>query len=87
MSVRTYKITCDGYEVEIVHLRPEQYETQHGRDQVRKEYAERHAIGTWGVRLTEIGRKYIVWTDMETGVTSRKYVDGTITDINERIDE
>jgi hypothetical protein len=75
---RIYKITCDGHDTDIVELEPEQYKDQSGRDKVRKEYAERHGISVWGVRLIEIGRKYIMWTDMKTGISHRKYLNGSI---------
>lgn len=81
MTARTYKITCDGHDTDIVELKPEQYKTQSGRDEVRREYAERHSISTWGVRLVETGRDYIMWTDMDTGITKRKYINGNIESI------
>tara|TARA_A100000172_G_scaffold74080_1_gene55919 strand:+ start:64 stop:291 length:228 start_codon:yes stop_codon:yes gene_type:complete len=74
MKNRIYKITCDGHDTDIVELTHEQYKDQNGRDKVRKEYAEKHNISALGVRLVEIGRKYIMYTDMETGISHRKYV-------------
>ena len=73
-KARIYKITCDDFDVDIVKLSHDQYSTQVGRDAVRRDYAQKNGIKTWGVRLTEIGRNYIVWTDMLTGKTHRKYL-------------
>lgn len=73
-DVRYYSVRVDGHEIEALDLQPEQYKTQAGRDAVRQQVAERHGIGTWGLRLQEIGRPYIVYTDMETGKQIRKEI-------------
>lgn len=74
-KVRYYSVRVDGHEIEAIELKPHQYETQAGRDRVRYEIAERHGISTWGMRLQEIGRPYIVYTDMETGKQIRKDIE------------
>lgn len=75
MNIRIYKIRVDDADVDIVELTHEQYSTQAGRDKVRSDFVERNGLAsTWGVRLIETGRNYIMWTDMDTGETHRKYV-------------
>ena len=78
MRTRTYAISVDGHKIDVIELTEAQYSTQRARDDVRRYMAEKHGISTWGLRLVEINRPYIVYTDMETGITTRKYVTGEV---------
>lgn len=78
MRTKNYAVSVDGNKIDIIELTEDQYSTQYARDAVRRSIAEKHGIGTWGLRLVEINRPYIFWTDMETGKTTRKYVTGEI---------
>lgn len=73
-GVRYYSVRVDGHEIEAIELKPGQYETQAARDRVRFKIAERYGISTWGMRLQEINRPYILYTDMETGKTHKKEI-------------
>lgn len=78
MKTRTYAVSVDGEKVDVIELTEAQYTTQRARDDVRRSMAEKHGISVWGLRLVEINRPYIMWTDMQTGITTRKYVSGEI---------
>ena len=73
-GVRFYSVRVDGFEIEAIELLPHEYQTQVARDAIRRKVAEKHGISTWGLRLQEIGRPYIIYTDMQTGKQIRKEI-------------